>query len=252
MESNVHAAPKAPPRRETIAIGTMQGAPPGGYISAVGVLDLRGVSADQVAAIESVIEVKIIILDEENRQSLRPAHLSAVGSIVVAGPDERVIAWAQLDISNASLEKMPPAQKLVLLGNIFLKPDVNPELAAEKIERLQVVGTLICTDGVQGMLIGRLRLANGVCIVLPDNVGPVVRCLGQTTITTGYLHALEDNTTYVNIGRTEVEDAPPELVRQKILVYHNAGETAGPRNLLASIRARCATDLGKFHELTPE
>jgi beta-lactamase regulating signal transducer with metallopeptidase domain len=68
--------------------GIVQGVP-GQRVEDVAVLDLRGVPAKQVAQIQSLKDVGVLVLDASNRGALR-ASMEDVGATVVAGPDMRV------------------------------------------------------------------------------------------------------------------------------------------------------------------
>jgi hypothetical protein len=231
------------------SIGTMQGMPPGRTVHHVGVLDLRGIPAEQIMRINEMHTVDVLLLSEETKLALSQASVHHVGSIVIADPEERVFVTPQLEISCSGLEEMPSGQKFLLVGNLFFRPDVPPQLVAEKIGSVRVVGVLIACQGVYGALLGKMQLINGASVILPDDVGPLARDTGETWISREYLFDLPDGTTYINLGKTRIyEDVSQELplLRQKIAAYYNVGETKGPAPLLATLQARCPVNLGKF------
>jgi len=90
---------------------------------------------------------------------------------------------------------MPSGQKFLLVGNLFFRPDVPPQLIAEKIGAVRVVGVLIACQGVYGALLGKMQLINGASVILPDDVGPLARDTGETWISRDYLFDLPDGTT---------------------------------------------------------
>lgn len=228
-------------------VGTMQGTPPGRRVQHVGVLDLRGVPAEQVARIEVIHVVNVLLLDRDNRLALERVLLQHVGSVVVAEADERVLVTPQLDISRAALEAIPPGQRLLTVGNLFFPPDAPPALVAEKIETLRVVGTLVAGESVHGALLGKIRFVNGATLLLPDGVAPLTRNLGELEMTPDYLAGLPDGTTFLNLGRTKMEiGLSPDLLRQKIAACYNAGQISGPADRIALLQARCPTNLGRF------
>jgi hypothetical protein len=227
--------------------GIVQGVP-GPHIHSVGLLDLRGVPAEQVAQIKSIHSVGTILVDEENRGALSQASIESTGGVVVVKPGVRVMVEPSLEISRSTMEAMPAGQKLMLVGIVFFKPDVPPALVAEKFEELHVVGVLFSCAGVQGALLGRMQMT-GTSVTLPDNVGPIVRSIGKNDITQGYLSHLQDNSVYLNIGATAVaDDVTEELLAQKIQSYYNVGATIAPAALLALLKARCPANLGAFKE----
>jgi len=220
----------------------------GRHVTAAGVVDLRGVPPEQVAKIESIEAAGAVLGDEGNREALGRVQIRAAGGVVIVKPDYRVVMAPNLELSRSMLEAMPAAQKIVLVGIIFIRPEVTPELIAQKFEAVEVVGILMACERALGALFGRAEIT-GPTISLPDDVGPVVRSIGQSRLDTGYLERLADRTTYLNVGQTIVaDDVSEDLLDRKILSYHNVGQTVAPRNLLDLLKARCPTNLGDFAE----
>jgi len=213
-----------------------------------GVLDLRGVPAEQVEGVESVVVNGVVLLDEQNRGALANAKTVVNGPTVVADPDLKVLVQPDLEFSKAMLEGMTSGQKLMVIGNIYFRPDVPPALVAEKLAEAHVIGIVIACEGVHGALMDRAEVT-GVSVALDDNVRAVVRAIGNSELTKDYLSRLEDSATYINIGNTSVsEDVPEDLLAQKIAAYHNVGNTTAPAGLLGLLKARCKTNMGNFSE----
>lgn len=221
---------------------------PGKRVVVNGVLDLRGVPVDQLAEAESLTVNGVVLLDEANRNGLVGVESHVNGAVAVVDPDTRVMVEPNMDFTKAAVEAMPPGQKMMLVGNVFFKPDVPPELIAEKFEKLHVVGILIACEGVYGALMGKME-RTGVSVQLPEGASAVVRTMGVSRWTKEYVERLADGTTYVNVGVTEVpDDVPVELVERKIASYHNVGVTKAPKAIVALLRSRCGTDLGTFED----
>jgi hypothetical protein len=229
-------------------IGTLQGLRPGRSMHHVGLLDLRRTPPEQLAQVEEIHTVDVLLLEEQTRAHLQPTTLHHVGSILVAAPDERVLVTPQLELSRAAIEGLGGGQRLLVMGNVFFRPDVPPSLVAEKFESLRVFGVLIACAGVHGTLLGRVQVLNGVTVALPDETGPIVYALGETRMTREYLAGLPEGTTYLNVGKTQLdEDVTMEALREKVRAYYNVGETNGPAMLLVALQARCPLNLGRFH-----
>jgi hypothetical protein len=212
-----------------------------------GALDLRGVPPEQVARIES-LKAGLVLVDEANREALAKVPALKAGSIVTAGPELRLLVQPILEISKGMLEAMPEAQQLLIVGNVFFNPDVSPAVVADKLQQVRIVGIVVACEGVHGALLGKAD-TTGISITLPNDVGPVVRSIGEGRLSSDYLSRLQDGTTYINIGETTVSaDVSEDLLSQKIASYHNVGETVGPSNLLSLLKARCPTNLGEFSE----
>jgi len=155
-----------------------------------------------------------------------------------------------IEFSKASLEAMPAGQKLMVIGNIFFRPDAPPALVAEKFEDLRLIGIIVMGEGVKGALLGKTEVT-AISIIIPAGDTDVVRSIGDNTWGADYLARLPDGIAYVNIGNTSVaDDVPEELVARKISSYHNVGKTFASEPILNLLKSRCGTNMGQF--LTPE
>jgi len=227
--------------------GMVQGVP-GKNIELNGVLDLRGVPAEQVASIESLRINGLVLMDKGNRNALAGVKSEINGTVMVADPDLRILVEPDFQFSQATLEGMPSGQKLMLVGTVFFKPDVPPALVAEKFADLRIVGILVACEGVYGALLGKMEMT-GISITLPPDAGPVVRSMGENTLTVDYVSRLQADSTYINIGETSIaDDVSEDLLARKIRTYYNVGVTRAPAPLLALLKSRCPTNLGDFAE----
>jgi hypothetical protein len=168
-----------------------------------GMLDLRGVPAAQVETLEELRLNGVALLDESNRQALDMEKAQINGSLVTVPTGMRVIIQPVLELSRASLEAMPDGQKIMVVGTVFIAPDVPPALAAEKFAELRLVGVIMMSAGVQGALLGKGDVT-GASVVIPDGIQHVTRCIGNTTWTADYLERLPDNGAYLAMGDTRV------------------------------------------------
>lgn len=236
------------PQGESRNASLMQGTSPGRRICDVSVLDLRDVPADEVAHIEELDNVSVILLDNDNRTQIRNANMNNIGTVVIVDATERVHVVPQLDLSRTSVEAMSNGQRLLIVGNLFFRPDVSPALGMEKFSEIRLVGTLIICEGLYGALLSKLQIVNGLTLLLPDDVGPITRIAGETSLTAEYLSRLPDDTTFLNLGEiTIAAEIVPDMLQQKVRAYYNAGETTGPSRLLAVLQARCMSNDGSFH-----
>jgi len=168
-----------------------------------GVLDLRGVPVEQLATVETLVVNGLVLMDEASRGALSNAKTQINGSIVAVPAGMRVMVQPEVDLSKASLEAMPTGQRLMIVGNMFFRPDVPPALIVEKFEDLRLVGVIVMSDGVQGALLGRGE-TTGVSVIYPSSVSDVIRSVGNNTWTKDYLERLPDGIGYINVGNTYV------------------------------------------------
>jgi hypothetical protein len=220
----------------------------GPTIQDVPILDLRGVPASEVARIQSIKDVSVVVLDAKNRSALKPASMEDVGATVVAGPKARVMVEPFLELSRATLEGMSPRQELILVGIVLFKPDVTPALVNQKFASLNVTGVLLAPAAVRGALMGKAQIT-GASVTLPADAGTVAHSIGHNRFTAGYLSRLEDRSVYVNIGAVEIAaDVTEELLAQKIGTYVNIGVTMGKKPLLERLKSISVTNVGTFAE----
>jgi hypothetical protein len=239
------------PERESAmdSIGVLQGVPPGRKIHHAGVLDFRRIPSEQIARIVYIGSADVLLLDEENRLALRGVKIHHVRSVLIASPDERVLVTPQLDLSRTAVASMPDGQRLLVIGNVFIAPDVTADLIGQKFNAFRVIGTLTAGAGALGALAGRSLFGSGMTIALPEDTGPITRVFGETRMTSDYLNELPDGTTYLNFGETEIRGRIElSLLREKIRAYYNMGETKGEEAALAVLRARCPMDTGEFKD----
>ena len=221
---------------------------PGKHIALNGVLDLRGVSAEEIKQIETLVVNGVVLLDESNNGALADVRTNVNGSIMTADPSMRVMVQPDLEMTRTMVEAMPAGQKLLVIGIITVSLDIPPALLAEKFDDLRLVGVVIIGEAAMGALFGRSEIT-GVSVTLGPDSGPVVRNIGSITWSVDYLTRLQDGSTFVNVGSTEIaSDVPEELVAAKVGTYHNVGSTSGPHALLELLRSRCRTNLGSFDE----
>ena len=222
---------------------------PGKRIEMNGILDLRGVPSEQVAGIESLSMNGLLLLDENNRDALAGVHTEINGSTMVADADLRVVMQPNMELTKAMVEAMPAGQKMLVVGIIYVHPEVPGALLAEKFDDLRLIGVLIASEAVQGALFGKLELM-GVTVTLTGKTAAVVRQVGETTLDADYLERLQDDSEYLNVGETRIPaDVPEDLVARKIKVYHNVGETTASGPIIALLKSRCATNMGEFISL---
>lgn len=226
-------------------MGIVKGVP-GAHVQGAGALDLRGVAPEDLKSLRTVKGTGVILIDEGQRVALSHVEMAGVGGIVEIGEGERVLLQPILEMSTATLEGMASGQRFTLVGILSIDRDVPPALLQEKITALRLIGVLIATAGAQGALFDRLELV-GVTVTLGNEPGPVVRGMGETRFTAGYLSHFAAGTVFLNIGKTDIApDVDGALLAEKITAYHNVGATFGPAPLLELLQSRCPTNVGIF------
>jgi len=227
------------------SMGMVRGIP-GKHIDSVGVLDLRGITPEQLKELQSIDSVGIVLVDPELRTAMSHIKVNSVGSIVDVSSDYQVMIEPWIELSRAAVEAMQPGQKLAMVGSVLFKSDIPAALVAEKFASLIVVGVLMSTGAVQGALIGKMQI-NGMSVTIPEGDLPFVHSMGENKVTPGYLTYLADGVVYINVGQTEIlPEVTEELLARKIASYYNVGQTIAPQWAQDLLKARCPVNLGQF------
>ena len=225
--------------------GNLKGVP-GPVVKNVGVLDLRGSSVEDLKRLERIENVGTLLIDPEHTGALSNAVMVNVGSMVEAGPDEKIMMGPLFDFDRTAVESMPDGQSVILIGIVAFADDVDGALVSQKFERIRLTGILIAPSSVRGALIGKLE-HTGPSIASVSTPGGKVHVIGHQVVTPGYLKYLKDGVGFINIGHTEfAPDVPVDLVEQKIAAYFNVGATVASQDVLDYLQARAAVNLGAF------
>lgn len=232
-------------------MGMVKGVP-GENVQGIGMLDLRGVSPEEILKLKRVQGAGAILVDEGQRSALSHCHIEGVGAIVEIGADEKVLMQPLVEFSTATLSAMTPSQRMTIIGIMYFEANVPSALVQEKIEQLRLIGVLIAPHPVLGALFGRLDHI-GPAITINEGSGPVIRRIGDVKMTPGLLANLPMDATYINIGVTRfTADVDPAEVATHIAHYHNIGETEGSQAVIDLLQARSSTDVGHFSTLSED
>lgn len=222
----------------------------GPTVENVGTLDLRTTRPEDIATLRRVRNTGLVLVAPGSRGALSGVAMENVGSVVEAGPDERLIVGPSIEFDGETLEAMDDGQSLIVVGIVHFGADATPALVSQKFTRLRLTGILFAPKAVQGALVGRME-HSGITITLPKTSGAIVRQMGEKTVTAGYLGFLKDASTFVNVGQTIFgDDVPLDLLQTKIAAYVNVGCTIARRELLDYLEAVGEGSPGAFE--TPE
>src|SRR5262245_3974288 len=92
------------------AMGIVKGVP-GAEVHAVGVLDLRGVSPEDLQKLKVVEATGAILVDENQKSALAHCKLEAVGAVIELAADEKVMLQPYMEVTKATLEGMAAGQR---------------------------------------------------------------------------------------------------------------------------------------------
>src|SRR5690349_16053832 len=89
---------------------------PSENVQGVGVLDLRGISADELQKLKSVKGTGAILIDRGQKAALTHCKMEGVGAVVELAADERLITQPVLEVTKATIGGMAAGQKFTMLG----------------------------------------------------------------------------------------------------------------------------------------
>jgi hypothetical protein len=232
-------------------VATLRGVP-GESVANIALLDLRGTSAEDLQRLKHMSNVAVVLIDTGQGSAIAHVRKSNVASIIEADPAERVIVGPVTEFDAETVEAMADNNRVTVIGIVVFDRDVIPALAAQKFERLRVVGILVCSAGVRGALLDRLEHI-GPAATLKAAGGPLVKNMGHRHLSAMSLSHLDDGSVFLNLGHVEIKaDVTLERIRAKISDYHNIGHTEGPEEVIAYLQSRTGTDLGNFSVRKPE
>ena len=206
------------------------------------ILDLRQVSAEAIAKIDLVENVKTIVLSTENVEAFMEVPRVEVRSHLIIHPEETLFI-GQIEFDDAFLNKLPENTKLVILGHAMIDAFSIP-LFQERVKSYRHYGQIVYVDERNvGVLLARLERLQGQLLRMQPNS---VRWIGTTTVTTEKLAALSGRPV-LSIGPLTVDsDLAPSEITEHISSMVQIGEMFGPEEAICALFSVCDRRLGTY------
>ena len=204
------------------------------------ILDLRQVSAEAIAKIDRVENVKTVVLNTENVEAFMEVPRTEVRSHLIVHPEETLFI-GQIEFNDDFLGKLPENTKLVILGHAMIDGFSIP-LFQERVKSYRHYGQIVYADRRSaGAVLARLERLQGQLLRMRPNS---VRWIGTTTVTADKLEALEGRPV-LSIGPLIVEAGVPVTdLTESISSMVQIGEILGPEEAICALFSVCDRRLG--------
>ena len=208
----------------------------------VPILDLRKVSIDAISMIESVENVKTIVLSTENVEAFMKVSRVEVRSHLIVHPDESLFI-GQIEFNDSFLSELPENTKLVILGHLLID-GFSTTLFNERVQNLRVYGQIFYSDKRSvGALLARLERLQGQLLRMKPNA---VRWIGMINLTASKLASLAGQPV-ISIGPINIDPSlTPEHIKSGISSMVHIGDISGPEESICALLSVCDGHLGAY------
>ncbi len=208
----------------------------------VPILDLRKVSIDAISTIDSVENVKTIVLSTENVEAFMKVSRTEVRSHLIVHPDESLFI-GQIEFNDSFLSELPENTKVVILGHLLID-GFSTSLFNERVQSIRMYGQIFYSEKRSvGALLARLERLQGQLLEMkPD----AVRWIGLVNLTASKLASLAGQPV-IGIGPINIDPSlTPEHIKSGISSMVHIGDISGPEESICALLSVCDRHLGTY------
>jgi hypothetical protein len=214
----------------------------GTTIRDIPILDLRSVSADAIAQIDLVENVKTVVLSTENVEAFMEVPRVEVRSHLIIHPEETLFI-GQIEFNDEFLEQLAANTKLVILGHVIID-GFTIELFQDRVQSFRSYGQIIYANARSaGALLARLERLQGQLIRMRPNS---IRWIGTTLMNVEKLETLSGRPVLCIGPLTIDSDLPPSEITEHISSMVHIGELFGPEEAICALFSVCDRRLGTY------
>jgi hypothetical protein len=212
----------------------------GSVIKDLPILDLRTVSAEAIAKIDLVQNVRTVVLSTENAEAFMRIPRLEVRSHLIIKPDE-TLAIGQIEFNDQFLSGFPDNTKLVILGHTIIDGFSIP-LFLKKIQSLRSYGQVLYADSRSvGALTARLERLQGQLLRMQPNS---IRWIGHTYLDTKLLETISGRP-IASIGPITIDPrVAVSDIHKGISSMVQIGEIIGREEAICALLSVCDRRLG--------
>ena len=178
----------------------------------VGILDIRNADPDALRGISRIGNVGLVLHSEENAALVNLLSIGNLGNTVEMPPRGKLeMGSVRLD-ANALSNRTEPIN-MIVMGSVTVAADVTAADIEEGVERLIVMGTVVCPDNLVAALRSRIARQMGVVDSYPAGA-ELISVSGSLQLDHVTLAAMEDGTALLVHGRLIVAEA---LLQRELL-----------------------------------
>jgi hypothetical protein len=198
-------------------------------IQNLGVLDLTGMkSPDDLAGIESIGAVGVILVPEPLVSKLGTIPMKAVGAVVPVPQGEHVkVLTGLVKLSGEALANPTVGEDTLVVAGVL---QVTTPVEKVAYKRLVVAGVILAPKGSESAIGAAISRLEGATVYYSGN--PRIFA-GSDRFSSAFFELLEDRTSVVLVGGFVVEpDVTPDLLKRKVAEIMLVGALEAPRALV--------------------
>ncbi len=182
----------------------------------IGVLDIRAADAAAVRGIRRIGNLGLLLHGPDNAALVNTLSVGNLGCTVEA-PAHYKLEMAPVRFDAKALRNRSEPLGMVIMGPVTVDADVSVEDIEQGIERLAIMGPVICPDNVVSALRSKTEQQMGPVTSYPAGTR-LVSIMGTFRLDHDALATLEDGTALNVAGRLTVpEPLPADLLARKVL-----------------------------------
>jgi hypothetical protein len=206
------------------------------------ILDLRAVSAEAIANIDLVENVRTVVLSTDNAEAFMAIPRAEVRSHLIVKPDETLVI-GQKEFDDHFLHGFAANTKLVLLGHALID-GFTTSLFLKNVQSLRMYGQVLYSDSKSaGALMSRLERLQGQLLQMQPNA---VRWIGSTQLDVNLLTSVAGRPV-VSIGPINIDpEVGADDITKNIDSMVQIGEIRGKEELICALLSVCKRRLGTY------
>ena len=210
----------------------------------IGVLDIRAADEAALRGIRRIGNLGVLVHGPHNAALVNTLSIGNIGCAVEA-PAHYKLEMAPVRLDAKALRDRPEALGMIIMGPVTVDSDVSAEDIEHGIERLFVMGPVICPDNLVAPLRSKTEQQMGLVTTYPAGT-KLVSISGSLKLDHDVLAALEDHTA-LKVRRLIVPDAlPRDLLTLKIQWISVSGRVLCYEDDAPLLRSLMPQPSGKF------
>ena len=217
----------------------------------IGLLDIRNADEATLREIKRIGNVGLVLHTAQNAAFVNILSIDNVGFTLAASAHCKV-EMGPVRLDAEALKNQSEPLDMVIMGPVTVAGDVSPSDIERGVERLNVMGPVICPDNVATALRNKIERLMGLVQSYP--AGATLVTIAETLrLDHATLAAMADGTALVVHGRLLISEVLREdLLQRKLQWLAVHGSVLCPEENAPLLRSLMPDTMGKFTLLPPE
>lgn len=181
----------------------------GRVIGNIGNLDLRNATEESVAQIRRIGNVGMVAYSPETAHLLPLLNIGNMGS-AISIPTDAKFSTGEVKFDSSYPRESKEPLNLAIVGQLIVESSVTAEDIENKIDKLFVVGQVVCPQNLRGAISGKIADMTGQIHTYGENAR---LHMGNLTLDEAYLQTLEDGAEVHVFGKVDA----PQLLDEALL-----------------------------------